>query len=191
MRGNSPTRSWLATAVLTSMLAFSGPALAETPGGVSSDLERTESTTPAEKLAFAASSNQEIRDAAKTIEKLLEQTSAKKDADADALTCLKLKLTSVRALEAVSTSAEASMKSAITAGNDDLANHEYRKIAVAVSKTRVLLAEAQGCASGSQLESGTTIVDWESNLTDTDTTTEPTIDTTDFPPNPPPITPFQ
>lgn len=137
---------------------------AQDPTGVVSDLERTATTSPQEKIAYAESSNQEIRDAEKQIARLLEQ--ARKDSDAEAIECLQNRLTSVRALLSVSEAAEISMRDAIAAGAEEKANHEFRKIAVAISKTRLLLAEAQRCASDQQVESGSTIVDWESALAD-------------------------
>ncbi|MEQ1570475.1 MAG: hypothetical protein ABMA64_32890 [Myxococcota bacterium] len=132
--------------------------------GVTSDLERTATTSPQEKIAYAQSSNQEIRDAEKQIARLLD--AARKDGDAESIECLMNRLTSVRALQSVSESSEQAMKDALAAGLEEKANHEFRKIAVAVSKTRMLLAESQRCASDQTVESGTTLVDWESALAD-------------------------
>jgi len=149
-------------------LVLGGSAYAQqptTPTGVSSELERTSSTTPAEKIAYAERGNQEIRDAEKQIAKLLEQA-RKEGGNAEAVQCVVSRLTAVRALLQVSTKAEEDMKIALQSGEEERANHEYRKIAVAVSKTRVLLAESQRCLAGEQLESGTTLVDWEAELDD-------------------------
>lgn len=169
----------LATGAFLALLV-GGVAIAQEPTGVSSEVERTASTSPQEKIAYAEASNTEIREAEKQISRLLEQ--ARKDGDAEAIECLINKLTSVRALLQVSESAEVSMRDAIAAGEEEKANHEFRKIAVAVSKTRQLLAEAQRCAADQDLESGTTLVDWESGLdgiTDPGTTLDTvTIDVT-------------
>ncbi len=133
-----------------------GTAFAQDPSGISSELERTATTTPAEKVAYAESSNNEISDAVATITTLLD--SAKKDADVEALQCLTSRLASARALQQVSEGAETAMKDAISKGETDRADHEFRKIAVAVSKTRSLLAEAQQCTADQATEDGITNV---------------------------------
>lgn len=178
----------LALAGALSGLGLIGIALAQDPTGVMSDLERTASTTPQEKIAYAESANQEIRDAERQIAKLLEQ--ARKDGDAEAIECLVNRLTSVRALLQVSEGAEVAMKNAIAGGEEEKANHEFRKIAVALGKTRMLLAEAQRCVSDQTLESGTTLVDWESSGDFDDELTEPEIDEFDIPLDPPEVSPF-
>jgi hypothetical protein len=176
----------LPAGVLLAAVLVSGDARAQEATAPVSDVERAASTTPQEKIAYAESANQEIRDGEKVISRLLEQ--ARKEADADAIQCLISRLTSVRALLQVSESAATSMGNAIAASNDELANHEFRKIAVAVSKTRLLVAEAQRCASDQQMESGTTLVDWESMLADQDDLPDATITTTNL--EPPPVSPF-
>jgi len=168
-------------------LLFGGVATAQdAPTGVSSEVERTASTSPQEKIAYAESSNNEIREAEKTISRLLEQ--ARKDGDAEAIACLINKLTSVRALLQVSESAEASMRDAIAGGEEEKANHEFRKIAVAVSKTRQLLAEAQRCAADQDLAPGETYVDWEGGADGGEFTD--TLDTIDTIIDPPAVSPF-
>lgn len=185
------SRKALALLAALPLAVFLGQAVAAEPTGVSSDLERTADTTPEEKLAYAAASNQEISDAMKAIEKMLEQTKAKGAEGADGVQCINNKKLSVSALAQVSTQAEAKMKSDLNSGAYDSADHEYRKIAVAITKSRVLLAEAQQCATGTQLESGTTLVDWESALQDNDQFLEPFIDDIAVDPIPPSVTPFQ
>jgi hypothetical protein len=175
--------SWIA---LVALLLAGGSARGQDPTGVS-DLERAASSTPQEKIAYAESANAEIEEGVRAINRLLEQ--ARKDADADAIECLISRLTSVRALLQVSQSAEISMANAIAAAEDEKANHEFRKIAVAVSKTRMLLAEAQRCASEQQLESGTTLVDWTTVLgVETGDPPDVTLTTTNL--EPPPVSPF-
>lgn len=177
-----------AVALLVPVLAFTSVGQAQDPTGVTSDIERTATTSPQEKIAYAETSNEEIRDAERAINRLLEQ--ARKDGDAEAIECLVNRLTSVRALLQVSESAETAMKDAIAAGTEEKANHEFRKIAVAVSKTRMLLAEAQRCASDQQVESGTTLVDWESAIADENDLDNLDIDDFDIGLDPPPVSPF-
>ncbi|MEZ4235974.1 MAG: hypothetical protein R3F59_07380 [Myxococcota bacterium] len=176
-------------AVTIALLSWSvvADSFAQDPG-VTSDLERTSSTTPAEKIAYAEVSTAEIRDAEKQITRLLEQ--ARKDDDAEAIECLVNRLTSVRALLQVCESSQVAMRDAIAAGLDEKADHEFRKIAVAVSKTRMLLAEAQRCASEQQVEPGQTLVDWEAALSN-EGDLDP-LDVTDFTLGlePPQVSPF-
>lgn len=173
--------------MLTALLA-TAPALAQEPTGVSSEIERTASTSPQEKISYAEDSNQEIREGEKQISRLLEQ--ARKDNDVEAIECLINRLTSVRALLQVSEGAEAAMRDAITAGEEEKANHEFRKVAVAVSKTRMLLAEAQRCAADQDLESGTTVVEWFDQLSEGDPFDEVEINDLDISVDPPQVSPF-
>jgi hypothetical protein len=129
---------------------------------VLSELERTSTTTNAEKIAYAASANEEIVATVKTIGKLLD--TARRDSDTEAITCLAGRLTTMRALQQVSDAAGVEMNSALKSAETERADHEFRKIAVAVSKTRALAADAERCTSGQELEAGTTIVNWESSL---------------------------
>jgi hypothetical protein len=164
-------------------------AIAQDPTGVSSDIERTATTSPQEKITYAENSNQEIREAEKEIAKLLEQS--RKDGDAEAIECLVNRLTSVRALLQVSEAAEVAMKDALANGDDERANHEFRKIAVAISKTRMLLAEAQRCSSDQSLQSGATITEWEVEGVDPVNPDPPDFSTTGIGLTPPPVSPFQ
>lgn len=141
------------------------PTWAQSPGGgsgVTSELERTSSTSPEEKTAYAEAGNNEIAEAEKTVSKLLE--AAKREGNTEAVQCITTKLTSLRALQQVSEAAEASMLEALEAGNDEKASHEFRKVAVAVSKTRMLLAEAQRCDQDQTLDPGVSVVEWETTL---------------------------
>lgn len=178
----------VATMTLLSIVPIA-PAMAQDPMGVSSEIERTATTSPQEKIVYAESSNQEMRDAERTIAKLLEVS--RKNGDAEAIECLVNRLTSVRALLQVGEAAELQMKTAISTGDDDRANHEFRKIAVAISKTRMLLAEAQRCSSDQQLQSGTTLTEWEVEGPDSDNPTQPALTTTGVGITPPAVSPFR
>jgi DNA-binding phage protein len=189
MRSSSVLAGVVPTATLIAAL-WVGVVHAEDPSsvGVMSDLERTASTSPPEKIAYAETSNQEIRDAEKQISKLLDQ--ARKDGDDEAIECLMNRLTSVRALLSVSEASEIAMKDALAAGLEEKADHEFRKIAVAISKTRMLLAESERCASDQTVESGTTLVDWESALSDEPDLPTDVITDWDVGLDPPEVTPF-
>ena len=156
--------------------------------GVSSEIERTSRSSPQDKLSYAEDSNFEIREGERQISRLLEQ--ARRDGDIDAIECLISRVTSLRALLGVSQGAEGALRDAITAGEDAKADHEFRKIAVAVSKTRMLLAEAQRCAADQELESGTTIVEWDENLVESDPFEENQVSDFDISVDPPDVSPF-
>lgn len=181
-----------AVGVMLGAMALSGaPVFAQEPAGVSSQLERTASTTPQEKLAFSSSANAEIAEALKTIGRLIEQSRG--DANAEVLQCLTSRQTAVRALQQVSTQAEGSMQLALAAGESEKADHEYRKTAVALSKSRMMVAEANGCVSEGDLQSGQTMVDWneDGSYADQDETQEiPNDDELDVGMDPPDISPF-
>ena len=154
---------WKHAVVIAAGLTLSGSAFAQDPTGIASELERTAQTSPDEKLAYAEVSNKEIEEASKQVTKLLE--AARRDSDLEGLQCLTSRLTSVRALGQVSTQAEATMKSALASGETERANHEFRKIAVAVSKTRILLAEAERCTTQTALVEGEgRLVEWTTSL---------------------------
>lgn len=122
--------------------------------GIVGDLERTASTTPEEKLDYAASANTEIATAADTISRLLE--AARRNNDPDQIQCVSNKLTAVRALRGVSESASDAMAQRLEAGDAGRADHEFRKIAVALAKSRQLLSEAQYCTDSGGLQDGQT-----------------------------------
>jgi len=120
--------------------------------GVSGELERSASTSPKEKLEYASDSNSEMRDAVKTVSRMLE--SAKRDSNVERLQCLNSRLTSIRALVQVSEAAEMAMRGALSKGQQERADHEFRKIAVALTKSRQLLAEAERCTADNGSVSG-------------------------------------
>jgi hypothetical protein len=186
------SRPWLAGAAAFGLWAATAaaPALAADPKGVSSDLTLAESTTDQEKLAYAAAAVQEIGDAERQIEKMLVQLRAKK-ADAENVECVVRALTLVKALKQVATTGETNLKVAVNEGNEEKAAHEWRKVGVALEKTRQLFAEAQRCSSSNDLESGTTLVDWANVEEFVDQFLEADIDDFDIDVAPPSITPFQ
>ncbi len=175
--------------LLAASFMTASPALAQETG-VSGTLERSSSTSPQEKLAYAASSNSEMRDAVKSVSKLLE--GARRESNVERLQCLSSRLNAIRALVQVSESAEIAMKDALSNGQAERADHEFRKIAVALTKTRQLLAEAERCMDESGLLSGDTILETSGGIADEgdDTQDEP-IDSFDLGYDPPEASPFQ
>ncbi len=123
-------------------------ALAADPegAGVVGQLEQSGTTTPAEKAEFARSALQEMEDAVERVQKLYEQADRESAENKEELKdCLQKKLTPMQAMVDVSRASSASMQSAL--GTNDMvhADQEFRKIAVALSKTREFLTDALSC----------------------------------------------
>lgn len=131
----------VAAIALTAGLSLALPAHAQS--GVGGEVAVTSDTTPKEKLDFARNALSEMQDASKRVEKLLDQ--AEKGGDPETIQCVRMKQASIRTLSQVSERAQASMSEAIAQGDDAMADHEFRKIAVAVSKVRQFAAEAEAC----------------------------------------------
>lgn len=132
-------------------LAFAGTAAAAAPG-VSAELEMAGSTSPKEKTEFARGAVEEMVTAVKTVEKLLEK--AEKEKIAEQVDCLQRKLTPMRALLEVSRASDVVMQRALATSETARADQEFRKIAVALTKTRDFLAEAQACGGNSGVNRG-------------------------------------
>jgi hypothetical protein len=130
---------------------FAAPAAAATPG-VSAELEMSSTTSPKEKVDFARTAIDEMSASVKTVEKLLEQ--AEKDKNVEHVDCLQRKLTPMRALLEVSKASNTSMQQSLAASEIARADQEFRKVAVALTKSRDFLAEAQGCVGDSGVKRG-------------------------------------
>lgn len=152
---NALTRFAGAALLTMSLLGVQGDAIAQETG-VSGELERSASTTPQEKLTYALEANEEIRISIRGISKMVE--TARRENNVERLQCLNSRLTAIRALVQVSESAEVAMKEALAVGRTDRADHEFRKIAVARTKTRQLQAEADRCIEDSSARVGETSV---------------------------------
>jgi hypothetical protein len=76
-------------------------------------------------------------------QKLLDQ--AKDDKDLVKLNCVTERLTQVRGLLKVSEGAEAELKDAIARKEDDAAEHEFTKVALAGRKVAALREDAEQC----------------------------------------------
>ena len=131
------------TPVLFAAIFFWMPGAAHAQGTdeIRGQLEQSGATNPKEKFSFTERAISEIQAAERSMSKALEQ--AEKDKDPVAIQCLTKKLSSTRALLEVSMAAQARMDEAIQLGQTDRADHEFRRIAVALSKERQFLAEAE------------------------------------------------
>ena len=174
----------LVVAALTSV----APATAQ-DSGVSGDLERTATASPQEKLQYAADAVEELNASVKAGQKLLEQ--AQGDGATDQVECVAAKLGQLKALAQVTESANSSMKQALEAGNEDRASHEMRKIAVALSKSRQLSMESQGCVDDSGVAIGKTVLTTEGGIDGEEDETESLdVDVMDQGFDPPQASPF-
>jgi hypothetical protein len=157
----------------------------ETQGSI----ERLANTSPDEKMQFAASANQEMRDAVKAVSKLMDN--ARRESNVDKIQCVSTLLTSIRSLVQVSEQAEVAMKEALSAGEVERADHEFRKVAVALNKTRSLQADAERCGDQGGLRSGETVISVDGGVADdSDDTTDVVVDVFDLGFDPPQASPF-
>jgi hypothetical protein len=136
---------------LVVLLGLAGPAFADTPG-VSGELEQSSSTTPRQKAEFADGAVDEIQVAVRTVEGLLAD--AQKEKNTEQIECLTRKLTPMRELSEVSQTSSNSMKAALASNDAVHADQEFRQVAVALTKTREFLAEAQACVGEAGVKRG-------------------------------------
>jgi len=151
---------WLAVA----LIAISPPALAQ--DDAKGQLEQSGSTSDKEKLEFAADAVGEMKEAVSDVSKKL--ANAEKENDDLKIQCLSKKLASIRSLSEVSETAQSSMEKALSSGDQALADAEFRKIAVALSKTRQFYAEAEACMVGSDTTPGVTDINVTSDALESD-----------------------
>ena len=130
-------RSWLYALPVAAML-FASTRVDAQDTGVSGSIERLSTSTPAEKQKYAAEALDEMR-ASLTRMQRIEETSPE---------CVTERLPLLSSLVAVSEIAQTNMSRWITEGNQSRADSEFRKIAIALSTARTLLAEAERCNSG-------------------------------------------
>jgi hypothetical protein len=116
---------------------------------------------------------------------------AEGDRAAARLECLTGKLSSTRTLNEVSQQAGEEMEVALQAGEVERARHEFRKIGVALERSRQYAAEAQNCLGERGASTGVTQVDVV-GLGDDRDDTEPLDDGSGFLGiDPPDATPFE
>lgn len=157
--------------------------------GVVGDLERTASATPQEKLQYAADANNEQRAAVAQVEKLADD--ARREGETERVDCVTARLTEIRALAQVTEASQVAMNGFLASGQRERSEHEMRKIAVALGKTRQLVAEAQGCFDDGTTAAGDTTVRVEGGLTgDVDETAPIPLDVLDQGFDPPQQSPF-
>ncbi|MDP2317271.1 MAG: hypothetical protein Q8P41_30570 [Pseudomonadota bacterium] len=149
-------------------VALATPSFAQTPA-ISGELEQSSTTSPKEKTQFADGALAEIDGAVKTVEGLLAD--AEKEKNVEEIECLTRKLTPMRALLEVSKQSNTTMRQSLAANDAVHADQEFRKVAVALTKAREFLAEAQACTGDAGVERGdssSTVTDNNDNEIDAD-----------------------
>jgi len=120
------------------------------PVSISGELERSARATDEEKYRYGAASLAEMRQATQAM------GTRSRGEGAEEVQCKTVRATSAAALLQVAAAAASQMQASLGAGDADRADHEFRKIVVAVAKTRLLLAEWQQCTGDLGVESGIT-----------------------------------
>ncbi len=179
--------SGIASLALAGLL-WLAPAVQAQETGVAGELERTAGATPKEKLDYSAGAVEEMREAVKSTSRLLE--AARRDGAVEEIQCLSNRMTPLRALLQVSEQAETSLKDRLGVQDTAGADREFRKIAVALTKSRQLVAEAERCVDATALQSGDTVTSWEGAATTGDDTIDPGFTAFDLGFDPPESSPF-
>lgn len=167
----------------------SAPAWAQ-EGGFTSELERVADASPEEKVAYVEASVREIEDSHAIVQAMMDE--ARDARDNQTIQCVSGRLRDLTALESVSQQAERDMINAMGAQNFERASHEFRKVAVALQRSRMLLAEAERCVGGQELADGETSVQYVGDEDDVifgDSGLD--IDDTDIGFDPPDVSPFR
>lgn len=86
---------------------------------------------------------------------------AREERDVVKLNCVNEKLTAIKGLLRISEQADVSMQEALARRNSEVANHEYEKIAIAMSKCEQLVAESEACVGELAVYAGDTQVEVE------------------------------
>ncbi len=149
--------SWLSAALFGALLgagAFAPDARAE---DAASQLEQSNVTTDKDKVRFASSAIDEMRETETLL--VTRLAAAEKGGDPVEVLCVNNKLSAVRALVQVSEGANAVMQSSLAGGDPQRAEHEFRKVGVALTKVRQLKAEADACSGDDSLTPGVTEVE--------------------------------
>ena len=175
---------------LSLLVLLLSPAAMAQDDGISGDLERAASTSDGEKLEYAEAAAKELRSAVLEVAGLLEEARRTED-DVERLECITRHLQSLRVL--LNTAEEGAVQlSNELGGSSAQADHTFRRIVVARGKGRELLALAQQCAEDGTASDGSTVVDWTSELLDSDDDLDGvTDDPRDLGFDPPAASPYQ
>lgn len=131
---------------------------------------KTEGLSDSEKLAKSSDYLMQMRSALKMVLGKLEEARASKDVVK--LNCVNEKLTNIKGLLRISEQADISLQEAVAKKEQQAAEHEYTKVAIARQKVEQLKAEAEQCVGMLAFETGPTevIVEEPQDLPQTDPT---------------------
>ena len=142
------------------LLSASAMAWAAGPG-VEGEIDQSTTSTPEEKATYASKAVEEIDAAVVTVTKLRDE--AKKQKLQEAVDCLERKLTPLKAILEVAKASNGAMTRALADSDTVHAEAEFRKLAVAVSKAREFVQDAQQCVGSPDARSGKTTTSIASN----------------------------
>lgn len=152
------SKTLVAALALTLLVVAPGTAVAQDPGAVGTVDQRADLSAK-EKISFAQTSLDEMREASTYVSGLLAV--AEPEQDIVKIQCLKKKLAAIGALIQVSESAMETMKQSLAEGDDSRAEYEFRKIGVAVAKARQFRSESDVCVGSEGQPETRTTVDYE------------------------------
>lgn len=177
--------------VFAACLGLGGTAMAQ-DGGFTSELERVANASPQEKVGYVQNAVVEIQASFGAIDAMLAQ--AQDGGGARAVQCVSSRHAAVKAMAGVSEEAERDMLAAIADNAFERADHEFRKIAVALQRTRMLHAEAERCVGGQELADGETTVQIVGDVQEEGAFEDEewlAVDETDIGFDPPDVSPFR
>jgi hypothetical protein len=120
--------------------------------GVETSIERAAVAEPAEMTEMTPKWLDELKANVAALASLDE--AAKKKSGTESLPCITNNLSAARSLLQVSGEAGVALKDALSTGGVERARFEFRKIAIALKKSRSLVAESERCAFGEGIEDG-------------------------------------
>lgn len=144
--------------------------------------------TVADKVSFVLAAAEEVASATSEMESALVKARGK--GDSAAVKWLVSRVTAAQALGRVVAQSAVAIKAAAAAGQDAKVDHEYRKVAIAMSKARLLLAETQRFKQGQGSAPGSTSLQWQEQMVLADPFEEIVIDDMDVSVDPPQVSPF-
>lgn len=173
------------TLLLAVTLALAAPAVAQELGETATATQ----VSTKDKIQGAKDALTEMVAAEVQVGKDLE--AAEKNGDAEAAECIRQRRSKISALVAVSARAQDDMNAALATAQEARADHEFRKIQVALTRVRQFRSEALTCMGEGAVADGATEVTVESDLDDRDDTQGLGISDGVVGTDPPGTTPFE
>lgn len=144
-----------------------------TTGGVESDLDKAATASPAEMRKFAEEAARKVNEHNRAVKKMTAD--AQNQSDADLLSCLIPKSTSLQALEQVTATSRTSLNAALddfNEQNEKVARYHYRLIAVSLNRAFSIRQAAENCDTRSTFDGSKSTIDIEGGIGDDDDTVD-------------------